>query len=161
MSDFYVECLSRVPAELRPELVKQWEPTAADIEGCTPLVAAIRLDLVELVDWMLENGFSSRDVSYICSPLGAAISSSRPCAAKILKALLIRHGPFEQPEHHYCGELNEPMLHFAIRHGKSEMVKLLVDFGYKAEWRDEDGLSAYDLAAQLNNGTLKLLAKDG
>jgi len=99
---------------------------------------------------MLLRGFSPEIKTRLASPIGAAIDSLKPNSLDILKLLLNERGPFNEDDH-FClpGELNEPMIHAAIRRSKLETVQMLVTYGIDPRWMDTDGVSALDLARQL------------
>lgn len=124
--------------------------TVEDDGGKTPLIAAILLGRVALVERMLNIGFSPHVFTEISSPIGAAISSAHPYADTILQILLNKYGSLSD---NYpcddCGELNEPMLHGAIRRRKARAVEILMQYGAQLDWVDSDGVSGYELACEV------------
>lgn len=130
-----------------------------DDAGVTPLIAAIQMDYLQISKIFMDNGADPRQTTFLGSPIGAAIASDKPNANLILGLLLEAVGPFSQQENPmaYCGELNEPMLHAAIRRKNLDAVKLLLDYKYSPYWADTEGISALDLAESIDPDVYSVL----
>lgn len=134
------------------EILKEFsvaEERISDETGCTPLIAAIHLGRRDLVERMLTLGFSPKVRTLVSSPIGTAIDAANPYADIILNMLLIKYGPLnEEHPRDFCGELNEPMLHAAIRRGKKGTAEILIQHGAKLSWMDTECVTGYELARE-------------
>ena len=159
--NYFTLDLSGQTVESALEKLKGVAPSTVDDAGATPLVAAVQLDQPQLVDELLKRGYYEGAASFLTSPIGSAITSDKPNALSILRLLLAHGGKFEAEENpmQYCGELNEPMLHAAIRRKNYEAARELLLHGYKPAWRDSDGVSAFELAEEMDERILELFKR--
>ena len=128
----------------------------------TPLIAAISLDRVSLVRAMLERGVTPNQKTFLASSLGGAISSTHLNCNQILQLLLDRIGVIkEEDPFDFCGDLNEPMLHAAVRLRKLDAVCILLKHGVNPDWMDTDGVSALALAKECDFDEIYDVLKKG
>ena len=148
-----LESFTQIMSPLNDEEVLELFDSSMQFEvddvGATPLVAAIRLGRYSVVEKMLDRGFSPSVRTLSSSAIGAAIDSTSSEGVRILGLLLQRIGMLEEEDpFNFCGELNEPMLHAAIRRRNEGAVQLLLKHGANPEWMCTDCVSARELGFQ-------------
>jgi ankyrin repeat protein len=127
--------------------------------GATPLMAAAAEDEVDLVTLLLARGADAKLYQADNeTPIMAALSgrgsfgggglANSQAAVEVLKLL---HDAGTEVnimsiQHHLLRTRGGTALHFAVRAGSEEAVKLLVSWGVDVNARDPDGLTALDYA---------------
>jgi ankyrin repeat protein len=127
--------------------------------GSTPLMAAAAEDEVGLVKLLLAHGadaklYQADNETPIMAALGGRGSfggggaASAEAAAEVLQVL---HDAGTEVnimsiQHHLLRTRGGTALHFAVRAGSAQAVKLLVSWGIDVNARDPDGLTALDYA---------------
>lgn len=127
--------------------------------GATPLMAAAAEDEVDLVKLLLARGADAKLYQADNeTPIMAALSgrgsfgggglANSQAAVEVLKLL---HDAGTEVnimsiQHHLLRTRGGTALHFAVRAGSEEAVKLLVSWGVDVNARDPDGLTALDYA---------------
>jgi ankyrin repeat protein len=127
--------------------------------GATPLMAAASEDDVELVKLLLARGadpklYQADNQTPIMAALGGrgvfgGGGAANPKAAVEVLKVLHEAGTevnIMSIQHHLLRTRGGTALHFAVRAGLPEAVKLLVSWGIDVNARDPDGLTALDYA---------------
>jgi ankyrin repeat protein len=127
--------------------------------GATPLMAAASDDDVELVKLLLAHGadpklYQADNQTPMMAALGGrgafggGGSANPKAAAEVLKVLHDAGTDLNvmSIQHHLLRTRGGTALHFAVRAGSAEAVKLLVSWGIDVNARDPDGLTALDYA---------------
>jgi ankyrin repeat protein len=127
--------------------------------GATPLMAAAAEDDVDLVKLLLAHGadpkrYQADNQTPIMAALGGRGAfggggAANPQAAIEVLKLLHDAGTdvnIMSIQHHLLRTRGGTALHFAVRAGSAEAVKLLVSWGVDVNARDPDGLTALDYA---------------
>jgi uncharacterized protein len=127
--------------------------------GATPLIAAASEDDVDLVKLLLAHGadpklYQADNQTPIMAALGGRSTfggggAANPQAAIEVLKLLHDAGTevnIMSIQHHLLRTRGGTALHFAIRAGSAQAVKLLVSWGVDVNARDPDGLTALDYA---------------
>ena len=127
--------------------------------GATPLMAAAAEDDVDLVKLLLAHGadpklYQADNQTPIMAALGGrgvfggGGAANPKAAVEVLKVLHDAGTEINimSIQHHLLRTRGGTALHFAIRSGSAEAVKLLVSWGIDVNARDPDGLTALDYA---------------
>ena len=138
--------------------------------GATPLMAAAAEDSVDLVKLLLAHGADPRlyqadnQTPMMVALGGRGVfggggAANAQAAVEVLKAL---HDAGTEVnimsiQHHLLRTRGGTALHFAVRAGSADAVKLLVSWGIDVNARDPDGLTALDYA--MGRGYVPFLAQ--
>lgn len=119
------------------------DPNALDADGRTPLVAYGLAD-AESVQQLSAAGIDVNAAIH-GSPTLLVKAITRGASPGVIRALLEAHANVNAP----AEKMNSP-LHHAVRARRADVIPLLLQFGASRDYRNVDGLTARDLAGQLN-----------
>lgn len=116
--------------------------------GVTALAEAVREGRLNLVEQIQKKNLSP-DRSIMSSALGSVFQCRFPeKSTTILRILLKNKYPIESESPavaRYAPELNEPLIHAAIRRRRKDLLKILLDAGGNLDLCDSDGATGWDL----------------
>lgn len=145
MQSFEIE-LGALSDEEAKAVLNRTPRNRQDSLGVTALAAAVKLERVALVRWLMKMGHSPFRHGEFVSPIGAAIHASEANRKELLQTLLEGTPALSEEEpKDYCPDLNEPVFHAVRRRGYADLEEVLLEKGASIEWRDSDGTRAGDV----------------